>query len=176
MYEIKRRYDNNFVSSVLPDEEAYVIAIKKYACLAFVVKIRSEVDSNYYMPASLKKLFKIFFNIFGCVLKICDFVLDHLNVNVLGQGQSIIFHFHFHVTELDIDRNLKIRWYPVLGNSWTHYDILVNFGLLVLCLLACHYYLNVKLASYIIPKVNKILWGTFQKKIFRIKRKFMMKI
>ena len=79
-----------------------MVAVQQYACLALVVEEGAEVDPANHMPAPLELLLKTFFNVLSCIFQICDFVLDHLNIDVLSYQQSVLFHVNLHIAELDV--------------------------------------------------------------------------
>lgn len=101
VYEIQNEYGPT-ISAKLPDEEAHMVAVEENTGFAFIVEERAEVDSAYYMPASLELLLKSFLYLFSCIFEICNLVLDHLNIDVFCYLQCVVFHLDLHVAEFDI--------------------------------------------------------------------------
>jgi hypothetical protein len=84
------------------------------------------------MPAALELLLEALLDVFSCVFEVCDLVLDHLHVDVLGYLKGVLFHVYLHVAELDIDGYLQIGGYPVLGDAGPGKFFIIGLAFLLL--------------------------------------------
>jgi hypothetical protein len=125
-------------SPKLPDQEANMVPVEQDAGLALVIEVGSKVYTTDYMPTTFELLLKSFFNMLGCILEVGDLVLDHLNVYVLRDQQSVVFHVNLHVAELYVGGYLNISRDPVFGNTSSNLLLLLDLSLLSFLLLRRH--------------------------------------
>ena len=125
-------------SPKLPDQEANMVPVEQDAGLALVIEEGSKVYSTDYMPTPFELLLESFFNVLGCILEVGDLVLDHLNVYVLRDQQSVVFHVNLHVAELYVGGYLNISRDPVFGNTSSNLLLFLDLSLLSFLLLRRH--------------------------------------